>query len=262
MTARQWVGTLATMAASVLLAFAGGAKLWSEGGASPLPLMNHAVVRSVTAVAELTVALWLASGIAHGLASRVAAAMLFVFCAVACWLATVGATSCGCFGGLQVSPVWMVGADAVLGGALLIGSRPPRWGNRIMGGTAIIAFVAAMVLPAGESGAIEWLRPEDWAGRALPILDDIVADADVRHGAWTIVFYRSSCHECLERAEQYRERSRRERVLFIHMPPGTARDAFRERIGAGRFGVMNERRLWFLQTPAVVELVDGVVLRR
>jgi hypothetical protein len=260
----RWGACAVVCAASALMAFAGVSKLLSGPGTSGVALMDEVCIRRSTAVGELLLACWLASGWKHSIA-RLSVGLAFLsFCGVATWMTLRGATTCGCFGDLEVAPFWMVAVDAAIAGLLLLSPRTAwqpsdcrRWINAM-----VLSIVAggAVSLSSNQPQSVVWLRPAEWNGAELPILRDIVGASDLGEGEWTLVFYRPGCHECLARAEHYRELAEGARTLFVTMPPTPQVDNFRDKVGAGEFATLNNRQLWFMETPAVVKIADGVVL--
>lgn len=255
--------TFATVcSASCLLAFAGVSKLLAGAGTTGVALLDQVAVRRSAAVVELALACWLASGWKFAAACRSVAVAFVSFCGIATWMSLRGAASCGCFGDVEVAPAWLVAADATIAALLFVGGRP-RWQPTLpwrgLGSAAVLAAAfGATQLAVEQPREVVWLQPAQWTATPPPILDDIDTSLDLRDGEWTLVFYRPHCHECLAKAAHYRQLAATGRTLFVTMPPAAEHDAFREAVGAGTFAAINERQLWFMQTPAEVRLVNGV----
>lgn len=233
---------------------------------------------------ELLVGLLFASGLYWRTLRWWAAALFTGFAGYTLYLALHGAESCGCFGPLKVHPWWTFGLDlAVVVGLLLSKSTPepqregqesivpslPLAGRRrilagllgmgVLGVTLLFRFVdrpsASAEGVSTTSNGLVILEPEKWTGRPLPIADSL--DVDVKEGDWTILLHRHDCPVCEEVVPKFEERADRgERIALIEVPPyGEVQQHSR----ACRYGRLNDRREWFVQTPVELQLHEGIV---
>ena len=208
----------------------------------------------------------------------------------------LGASSCGCFGAVAMSPwITLVTDVTFFLGLLLLGRREPRlaltsnlptW-RVVVAGMWVVASVAiafglrapapsAAAMGAGPSDAqIEIALPADgyylpdyqsWQGISFLDLDitswvEGLAD-DIASGSQYVIFYRKDCEHCQQLMDFYFSGSLTAPTTAIAVP---------ER---GGFPTENlqpfscpECRLaelpagvdWFLQTPVLVRLFDGRV---
>lgn len=206
----------------------------------------------------------------------------------------MGASSCGCFGSVQVHPgitlamdlafflgLWWLGRDVP---SLAMTSTLPTWRVVAAGLWTLASFALAFGLTvpapaesrsvAGADGAHASNVPaegfylpayDDWIGRPwseVPISSWIEGADDLGSGPQYILFYRKDCEHCHELME----------VFFAgSLPVPTTAVAVPEKGGFPAAGLMDfacdECRLaelpkgvdWFLQTPVLVRLSDGVV---
>jgi hypothetical protein len=229
------------------------------------------------------------------LARWIGIAMLVAFVPVLVGDLVLGASSCGCFGAIQVSPwVTLVTDVTFLLGLLVLGRREPRLAMtpnlptpRVMvtGAWSLLSVAAAFGLSApapamnGGSPAVEsvvatalpadgYYMPQyqEWIGRRFRELDVATWASnlpdDIDFGPQYVIFYRKDCEHCHELMELHFSGSLEQPATAIAVP---------ERNGFPTENLQPfdcpECRLaelpagidWFLQTPVLVRLVDGVV---
>jgi hypothetical protein len=239
---------------------------------------------------EFILGIWLCSGLALRLGYVAAVACFTLFSGVTLWKALQGEASCGCFGVLEVNPWYTLILDlTALAAAIIFRPNlrvptPPPHARRRM--TAVIAlvliagaasgFAAALYQPASLSPDGEILgnnrfvvlEPETWAGKRFPLLPHIdVADRFAK-GRWTVVLYRHDCPHCQERLPQYEREAREEglrrgitSMAMIELPPyASADESLVPADTACLTGKVSDIRDWFVETPAVITLNDGVVM--
>jgi len=134
------------------------------------------------------------------------------------------------------------------------------------------------IIPS-EDGLVV-LEPEKWVGERMPLLpfiEDAAGDQGAREiplrdrltrGQWIVVLYREDCPRCREELPRYaaiadrlREYGVSCRVAAIEVPPygdGSLIESLKgTEIVHAR---LSDRRDWFAETPAVMQLVDrGIV---
>ena len=203
----------------------------------------------------------------------------------------LGASSCGCFGAVKVSPwVTLVMDVTFLLGLLVLGRREPRLAmtpslptSRVLavGLWSLLSVVAAFATPAeisaasSEDGGDFPALPTD--GFYLPAYDEWVGQPfrELEIAAWTIglpsdldvgqqfvIFFRKDCEHCHELLEVYFSGALDWPTTAVAVP---------ERDGWPTENLQpfpcNECRVaelpagidWFLQTPVLVRLMDGTV---
>lgn len=221
---------------------------------------------------ELLLASWLLSGAAAGACRKVALTTFAIFGCYAVYQRTMGAASCGCFGRANVSPWLTVGLDAAallllwrwrptvtamqLSHLLRVAVMPAAVG--VILSSAVTLQPRTVLADGFEMGdSIAILQPEKWTGKSLPLLEFIDTGSYLSTGKWTVVFYRHDCPRCLQLLRSYQE-SDGARLALIEVPPFGARDG--GGTPSGLNGRLDVSKTWFVETPAVVELSDGLVV--
>jgi hypothetical protein len=211
----------------------------------------------------------------------------------------LGASSCGCFGAVKVSPwVTLVTDVTFLLGLLVLGRREPRLALTpnlptskvlVAGVWSLLSVLLAFGLPAPapalnggtDGGSAEvgsgvgpalpadgYYMPQyqDWIGRSFRELDVALwagnLPDDLENGLQYVIYYRKDCEHCHELMTLHFSGSLEQPTTAIAVP---------ERHGFPTENLQPfdcpECRLaelpagidWFLQTPVLVRLVDGVV---
>lgn len=226
-------------------------------------------------------------------------AMLATFVPVLIGDLLLGASSCGCFGAIEVNPwVTLVTDLTFLFGLLILGHGEPRLRltpilptTRVVaaGLWTVLSVAVAFGLPApapsatgdgeserastGTEGVSElpsdgYYLPQydDWIGRSFRQLEiaswirNLPENIDV--ASHYIIFYRKDCEHCHELMEVFFSGSLRVPTTAIAVPE---RDGFpTENLQPFACSECQMAELpagidWFLQTPVLVRLVDGVV---
>jgi len=243
--------------------------------------------------AELVVAV--AMVLLPTLARWIGIVMLTVFVPVLVGDVALGAASCGCFGAVAVNPwVTLVTDVTFLLGLLFLGRGEPRlavssavptWRVVLVGFATLLAFAVSFgprvpvdpVAPAGATAndAAGAARPAD--GFYLPIYGDWVGRRflEVEIAAWIsglpddldkgrqyVLFYRKDCEHCHELMELHFAGELPAPTLAVAVPERTGYPT--ENLQGFPCGDCKNAELpagvdWFLQTPVLVRLEDGVV---
>lgn len=224
--------------------------------------------------------------------------ILAVFCVILIGEWAVGAASCGCFGEVTIPPALMLGVDgALLLGLLLIprgwerryrAAEPVSVRMAAVAAAWILAsFAVALVVPpltsshaAGSpaaptaDGGREAVAPptyyqpryDSWIGQRWSDIELMsyleTWPEGIDEGLWYVVLYRLTCHDCHALLETYFEGELPFNAAVIAVPE---RDGFPTR-GALEMPCDECVELelpagcdWFIKTPALVRLRDGVV---
>jgi hypothetical protein len=203
----------------------------------------------------------------------------------------LGASSCGCFGAIEVNPwVTLVTDVTFFLGLLFLGRREPRLAltsslptSRVLAVgiwsllSVVIAFAAPADTPAASSAIAGDHQPlpangyylpayEEWIGQPFQELDiatwaiGLPDDLDV--GQHFVIFFRKDCEHCHELLEVYFSGTLDWPTTAIAVPerdgwptenlqPFTCHECRTAELPAGID--------WFLQTPVLVRLMDGLV---
>jgi hypothetical protein len=284
------VRTFLPVSLGLLLLTAAGLKGY-ELLATPLPeasLWSWRAFRIGAVEAEGVLGLWLLSGLRRHGARRVALAGFGLFFSVSLSKALAGEENCGCFGRVPLDPRWTAALDLAAILALWRWHPAKRMergkGGRRMGLAAVLLLIAfvgvsgGLVLASGRFAVLDGetdldanaslvvLEPEKWMGRRCPLLSYADIGAELSQGRWLVVLYHHDCPRCRAGIPIYEAKGRSAasdpaapRIAFLAVPPhGTPLWQFAPGL-ACRQGKLTESKEWFVATPAVVRLQDGVV---
>ena len=228
---------------------------------------------------ELFVALWTAGTLRWRLAWQVLVGLFSCFWFITFAKLLAGETSCGCFGRIEVHPMFSLLIDTVCLGSLLAvrNSIPQKSSVRPLFREVLVTalLLAPISIPAavfmlrpvgsflGESttivrsGEVIVLEPSEWVGQKLPILEYISTNLDLSSGEWLIVLVRHGCPTCEESLPRYLEleRTGHVRLFLLEVPPHA------QQLQSLVEGRLRDDIEWFVQTPTEIVIVDGVVTR-
>jgi hypothetical protein len=286
---------------------------------------------------ELGLGIWLLCGLFRKAGWLLAVIAFGGFIGVTGYKAITSATSCGCFGTVQVNPwITFLAIDVPLFVLLLIfrprGYKlfPPPWPTaRHFFGVAIPTFILlpAVVLilifnkPPDKTDTYEVVKPQEWVvvkpvikpeikpeikpakpeikpeitpivkpvpsanqpvepnnkqpaavksdDKEWPLLKSIDIAASLRLGIAVVLLYHYDCPNCREAIPQYDQMCHdlagnedSIKFAFVEIPPyGTEKD---NPIPAGTLcmtGKLDSRKKWIFQTPVVVIIRDGMVVK-
>ena len=261
---------------------------------SPVPgegLLSTRWLLTLWVEVEIVLGVWLVSGLAARRAWQAAVGCFVVFAVVTFVKAVRGDASCGCFGRVDVNP-WVTLVLDVAALAALVRFRPspeetglsPAVRRRrlrmaaasgaAMGLAALIGSVVYAPATLSEEGQvvgdsrIVLLEPRKWVGAPCPLLKHTDVARPLAKGRWTVVLYHHDCPRCEERVPEFARRAREQasrmakaKVAMIELPPHAP---------AGRSllppetpcltGKVDAGRDWFVATPTVLTLSEGVVI--
>jgi hypothetical protein len=226
-------------------------------------------------------------------------AMLTAFVPVLVGDLLLGASSCGCFGAIKVSPwVTLVTDVTFLFGLVVLGRKEPRLAMTrnlptskvlIAGIWSLLSVVVAFgtsapgaTVPGGTDGSVVespgnaalplpadgYYMPQyqDWTGRPFLELDVALwarnLPDDIGFGPQYVIFYRKDCEHCHELMMLHFSGSPERSATAIAVPE---RDGFPTEnlqpfdCPECRLAELPAGIDWFLQTPVLVRLMDGVV---
>jgi thiol-disulfide isomerase/thioredoxin len=133
----------------------------------------------------------------------------------------------------------------------------------------VLISVSTVVLIANEPKKVtsryEVLEPKDWINQQLPVLKHIDIAGKLTSGNWLVLFYHYNCPGCARAIPQYEQMMRDLagnedflNIAFIEIPPYG--DGPVSKDSPCVQGKLADTKEWFVTTPAVVLLKDGVVL--
>lgn len=238
-------------------------------------------VRALEVLVEAALGLWLVSGFAPVYAGRLTCLCFIGFAGITLYKGLMGATSCGCFGNLQVNPWSTFVLDlTAIPMALWVGlgdkNHPPaHQGLRLKVAATVFvlagvpAFAKMMLNPPAEDRQLVVVDPAQWVGRPWPLTPYVDIGPQISKGRWAVLLFSWSCkHHCskavldyADLATQWRQGGAEPRVALVEMygdppPEGMARELAGSPALRGR---LRENEL-LLSSPTLVMLVDGHVV--
>lgn len=233
---------------------------------------------------EFALGAWLVSGL-QAYVCRVLTLLVFIIFAIVTmykWLS--GEISCGCFGHAQVGPGATLWLDLSIIALLFIwrpGDADPadkRQPSHKAASFATLAFygvlIASVVVVIWNGVAFSFgphvrgqvivLEPETWIGTELPILRFVDIGESLRSGEWLVVLYHHDCSDCQAAlpkyallAKAYRDSGKGRSIALVEIPPFSSDPQDFEACKCGRLSDSYE---WFVVTPTVLHLRDGIVI--
>lgn len=187
----RWAGLLT---GGVLLA-AAILKLSSSVG----PSLHHWKLVALPCL-EISLALWLLSGIRPRLALSAGSVVFCSFAVITLWKIVHGASDCGCFGAWSPSPKVTFWIDVAALIASLTALKPPRRGVLIAWMLVLWAalYAGALFLAKELSSPPSFMVGDRW-----PAPGAVDVPADLSKGRWVVLIYDSECHRCVSVAENY-----------------------------------------------------------
>ena len=153
---------------------------------------------------------------------------------------------------------------------------PPPWPKAVhFFAIAIPTFILLPTLeyvlvankPPIASDKYEVLEVKQWAGQRWYLLDYIDIGERLQTGEWVVLMYHNDCPDCRLAIPEYEKmyndlKGNDINMAFIEMPPYG--DENQQLVGdnskADR-GSLSQSKKWFVQTPVIVVLNNGVVLK-
>jgi hypothetical protein len=239
---------------------------------------------------ELALGLWLLAGLRSRAARAAALAAFLAFFSISLSKALGGVASCGCFGKVPIHPWYTAAFDFAALVALFLWQptgaegQPVRpWGVR-SAGTVLLAV--SLGVPGGilmghyppgglgregefeGSGPSVLLQPDGWVGKRLPLLQYVNIGEQLGRGEWVVVLYHHGCPKCAEIIPEYEARARAlgghangPRIALIEIPPyGEPTWGPVSPSSACASGRLSDVKDWFITTPAILDLREGVVV--
>ena len=239
---------------------------------------------------ELGLGIWLVCGLFRKAAWMIAVLAFGLFIAVTLQKGLTGAESCGCFGRVKVNP-WIT--FSVIDIPLFLGLvifrpkglklLPPPWPSaRHFFGVAIPTFIAFGIImpvlvfnkPPDKTDKYEVVKPQEWIGKGSvgenhkewSMLKHIDIADSLRSNIVIVVFYSTECETCHKAIPLYDQLSRDMagnedsiRFALIEIPPYASKQSLVPADTPCLRGKLDSSKKWYMQTPVVVVLKDGLV---
>lgn len=233
---------------------------------------------------ELGLAIWLLSGLFRKAAWLIGLVSFFCFIFVTLQKGIIGAESCGCFGTVKVNPwITMTLIDIPLFLAFAIfrpkGEKllPPPWPSlRYFLAIAIPTFILLPTVeyvlitnkPPMVSEKYEVLNVKNWsANQPWSLLQYIDIQDRVKTGDWIVFMYHNDCPDCRQAVPIYEKfygdlKGNNVDMAFIEMQPYEQGDKqLIPKNSKVPRGQLSDAKIWYVETPVVVVLRDGLVLK-
>jgi len=232
---------------------------------------------------ELGLGIWLICGLFRKAGWLLGLIAYFGFIGVTLFKGLTGEASCGCFGMVKVNP-WITLSVVDIPIFLLLaifrpkGEKllPPPWPK--LAHFLAIAIPTFILLPTIEYVLItnKQVKPdvENWITEPAQqnqwsLLEDIDIKEQIQSGSWVVLMYHYDCPDCAKAIPEYEEMHKSLKgndnainFAFIEMPPyGNENQQLIGRDNDVVRGKLSDKKKWFYQTPVVVVLNDGQVLK-
>jgi hypothetical protein len=241
---------------------------------------------------ELGLGIWLVCGLFRKAAWMIAVLAFALFIAVTLHKVYIHADSCGCFGRVKVNPwITLSAIDIPLFLGLVIfrpkdlSLLPPPWPKAVhFFGVAIPTFISFAILiptlilykPLDKTDTYEVVKPNEWISKAYsptkqewPMLKYIDIADSLRENLAVVILYDVKCETCHEAVPLYDRLSRdlagdddSLRFAFVEVPPyATEQEQIIPVDTVCLRGKLDSSKKWYMQTPLVVVLQDGVAAK-
>jgi thiol-disulfide isomerase/thioredoxin len=233
---------------------------------------------------ELGLAIWLLSGLFRKASWLIGLCAFFGFIFVTLQKGIVGAASCGCFGTVHVNPwITLTCIDIPLFLAFAIfrpkGEKllPPPWPNlRYFLAIAIPTFIILPTIeyvlitnkPPMSTSTYEVLNTKNWIpNQSWPLLQYIDIGDRLKTGDWIVFMYHNDCPDCRMDVPKYEKfygdlKGNNVDMAFIEMQPYEQGDKqLIPKESKVPWGQLSSVKTWYVETPVVVVLRDGLVLK-
>jgi len=216
-----------------------------------------------------------------------ATATFLVFTVVSVSRAVLGHSSCHCFGSFSINPRLTAVIDVVVLGLLavcrLINKHHDYSFNTWRGTAAVIVLIASIppiffvaysslsqrrsILAVGRIAIVE---PHSWLGKPWPLLPHIFTSEHLATGEWTAVLFHHDCPNCRKIIDGFQNVDKAasplfskhgEKIMLVEVPPYAGTPLNEGSFGEQQiaFGRLSNKLDWFIQTPLVLRVKDGIV---
>jgi uncharacterized membrane protein YphA (DoxX/SURF4 family) len=230
---------------------------------------------------ELFFGMWLIWGLFPKPSWLLSVICFITFAAVAWFKFFAGENSCGCFGRVNVPPLYTAMFDLAVVGMLVVFRPEVKWfGGRVNVKYHLVNYMM-FVVPLGcfvlwqvsiaktdqlqevgqvlYRGSIVQLEPKVWIDKEFPLRDYCDVGEELVIGHWLVLLYRTGCTECLEAESFVLKFCKSEscRIAVLKMNDDDVNPEFRNFDFVS--GFLNREIVWFAETPIILELENGTV---
>ncbi|MDO5308643.1 MAG: hypothetical protein Q4G03_04010 [Planctomycetia bacterium] len=256
--------------------------LWSDNW------LDSRFLATVAAYFEATFAIWLLFGFLPRITRLASAALFLLFSSISFYKGISGASSCGCFGEVEVNPWVTFGIDVVLL-VLCVVARVPKKPHDSFDTlrqlalpylllTSAILVSMTLTIMAGRasspqnalvderqnlsSGSAILLDANLWLGRRCPIIRYCPLEKELESGTCLVMLGREDCRVCADKLPEIKEFAlkRNEPLYKINLD---AKEVFfsseKHEDEDLTVGYLTPAAEWVGRTPQVFELKDGIV---
>jgi hypothetical protein len=109
------------------------------------------------------------------------------------------------------------------------------------------------------------LKPHDWLNEKFPLLQFVDVPVELGKGDWDVFLYRTYCTDCRKQFEERRDRKNPDAleggIAFLETG-GYTQNELRRTFddGTGHWGCLKPVHHWFIETPVMFKLRDGVAV--
>lgn len=236
---------------------------------------------------ELFFGIWLFFGLLPKLTWLATIGLFSIFLVVSFYKAISGATTCGCWGNVEISPVYTVLFDVSVIGLLIMFRPNNKWFdgfnnvknwsdlkyqviNYLLIVISLGSFIFWQVTQINinrlqeigqvlEQGSVVRLEPKTWIGKEFPLRDYCDIGGKIVTGHWIVLLRRVGCVECQKAkpfiAKLVKAKNCPLAVLEMNVKGNNLDFEEVDFIT----GFLNQEMSWFAETPIVMELENGIV---
>ena len=224
-------------------------------------------------VYEVCLAFWLLSTWRPQIARLVAIATFALFSAMTLPRHLAGEDSCGCFGVIEIKPIYTILLDLAIIACLVMwntAANEAKWLKRVSAAAAIVLSIGLVIPVFGFSSQtlddvgtildqdqIIVVEPEKWQSKGFPLARYIDDGEYLLAGRWKVVLYHEDCPKCQELMRISATYDGDPPIVFVEAPP--YKSPHRSDTEYVRWLRLQDDYNWFVEAPDLIELDDGTV---
>ena len=248
-----------------------------------LELLNDRYFLMATVVGEILFALVLIAGIWLHWTWLFSLFGFMAFAIVSLIKGLSGEASCGCFGTVTVNPWITMVFDMVIMACLAVFRERLDWSFPPLDHKKVLAVLLAWLVLAGlalsamlslkqqphatlgteftgpDGRKMILLEPETWIGKEFPLIPRFLESEGsevLLTGTWSVLFVQPDCSDCAQVIANLRAK-KPENVAILIVPSRIGKEALQTSLPTF---TLDEQSDWFVTTPRVVKLSDGICI--